>query len=217
MVVCKFLRKGSASYMPNVDVIRFFGMAVRRARLDVKFSEGFNPHMQLFFSGPPPIGMESECEYFSAVCGESPEVFMARMNATLPENLRIVKAGSAEKANVAALAKAAAYEITLRGGDGERAVAGIMEKEALVIAYTDKGKLVEKEVRRLIYSLQGQGNKIYAVLSYGNSNLRAERLVTNLLKFSAQPRYDMDILKKMMYTCTDEGLVDLDEILFNKG
>lgn len=217
MVICKYVRLGHAAYMPHVDTIRFFGMAVRRAGINIRFSEGFNPHMQLFFAGPPPVGMESECEYMVADCDLSAECFMKRMNATLPDALCIVKAGNVEKCNVAAIANAAAYEIILKGGNAERAVDGILQRKELVIEYTVKGKPVQKEVRSLIYDLKAADNKIYAVLSYGNSNLRAERLAKNLLKISSQPVYDMDILKKMMYNYTNAGLTDLDSILFGKG
>lgn len=214
MVVCKYVRLGHAAYMPHVDMIRFFGMAVRRAKIDVKFSEGFNPHMQLYFSGPPPVGMESFCEFMVIDTAERADAVQAKLNATLPEQLRILKAAETERCNVAALANAAAYEITLQGGDAARAIAGVTDKKELVISYTAQGKTVEKEVRSRIYELKATDNTIYAVLAYGNENLRAERLVKNLLKMSFQPVYDMDILKKMMYNYTNTRLIDLDTILF---
>lgn len=217
MVVCKYVRLGHAAYMPHVDTIRFFGMAVRRAGIEVRFSGGFNPHMQLFFAGPPPVGMESECEYMVADCDLPAAHFMERMNATLPDALRIVRASNVRQCNVATIANAAAYEITLKDGDAERAVRGVMQRDELMIDYTVKGKPTQKEVRSLIYDLKAADNKIYAVLAYGNPNLRAERLAKNLLKISSQPVNDMDILKKMMYNYTNAGLTDLDSILFGKG
>lgn len=217
MVICKYVRLGHAAYMPHVDTIRFFGMAIRRAGIDVRFSEGFNPHMQLFFAGPPPVGMESECEYMVADSDMPASAFMSAINATLPEQLRVVRAGNGEKCNIAALANAAAYEIVLHGGNASRAVEGVLQQKEFYIDYTVKGKPMRKEVRSLIYDLKAADNKIYAVLSYGNPNLRAERLIKNLLEKSFQPVYDMDILKKMMYNYTNAGSVDLDTIVFGKG
>ena len=50
MILCKFTKIDSAVYIPHLDMLREMGRAVRRADLSVRFSEGFNPHMLLYFS-----------------------------------------------------------------------------------------------------------------------------------------------------------------------
>ena len=56
MILCKFTKIDSAVYIPHLDMLREMGRAVRRADLSVRFSEGFNPHMLLYFSQPLPLG-----------------------------------------------------------------------------------------------------------------------------------------------------------------
>ena len=40
-----------------------FDRALRRAGIEVAFSEGFNPHPKIAFGPPLPVGVEGQCEY----------------------------------------------------------------------------------------------------------------------------------------------------------
>jgi len=66
VIVVKFERKFPASLISHVDLINVINRTLRRAGFDVAYSEGFNPHMLLFFSPPLPVGCESGCEYVTA-------------------------------------------------------------------------------------------------------------------------------------------------------
>lgn len=214
MIVCKYVRRGTFAYIPHVDMVRYLGMAVRRCKADVAFSEGFNPHRQLFLSAPMPLGCESECEYFAAVSTEEPDTFLRKMNATLPDELRIVQCGYAEKCNPAGVITAAEYEIRLPGVDCAAAIAGVLERDTFTIEYADKGVPVVKEVRSKIYGLSACGDAIRAVLGYGNNNLRPDRLAYGLCRdLPDRPK----ILKKKMYTTNDGRLADADYEFFGRG
>lgn len=43
----KFSRKGPVSYLGHLDVLRYFQKAIIRAGIDIRYSEGFNPHQIL--------------------------------------------------------------------------------------------------------------------------------------------------------------------------
>lgn len=86
-----FEKKGRARYISHLDLNRTMARAIRRARLPVWHTEGFNPHPHIVFSLPAPLGIEC--------CRESMDVRLIedvplndieeRLNAQLPEGLKI--------------------------------------------------------------------------------------------------------------------------------
>ena len=59
----KFAKYGAVKYIGHLDVMRFFQKAIRRAGVDIKYSEGFSPHQIMSFAAPLGVGMESMGEY----------------------------------------------------------------------------------------------------------------------------------------------------------
>ncbi|MCH5255914.1 MAG: DUF2344 domain-containing protein [Lachnospiraceae bacterium] len=59
----KFAKYGAIKYIGHLDVMRFFQKAIRRAGIDIKYSEGFSPHQIMSFAAPLGVGMESFGEY----------------------------------------------------------------------------------------------------------------------------------------------------------
>lgn len=51
-------------FIGHLDVMRYFQKALRRAGMDVAFSEGFSPHMIMSFAAPLGVGITSSGEYF---------------------------------------------------------------------------------------------------------------------------------------------------------
>ena len=66
MVVFKFQKTSTSALAAHVDTLRAVTYVFRRANLPVEYSHGFNPHMELGFSAPLALGVESLCEYVSA-------------------------------------------------------------------------------------------------------------------------------------------------------
>ncbi|MCR4891540.1 MAG: TIGR03936 family radical SAM-associated protein [Lachnospiraceae bacterium] len=59
----RFSKHGLMKYIGHLDVMRYFQKAVRRAGIDVAFSEGFSPHPIMSFAQPLGVGLESNGEY----------------------------------------------------------------------------------------------------------------------------------------------------------
>jgi hypothetical protein len=49
-------------FVSHLDMTRFMSRIIRRAKLPVWYTEGFNPHLYLTFALPLSLGMESEYE-----------------------------------------------------------------------------------------------------------------------------------------------------------
>lgn len=57
-----FTKTGEASYISLLDLQRVMQRALKRSRLPVWYTLGFNPHIYMTFSVPLPLGQESLCE-----------------------------------------------------------------------------------------------------------------------------------------------------------
>ncbi|MBR2315283.1 MAG: TIGR03936 family radical SAM-associated protein [Clostridia bacterium] len=57
-----FDKTGEAKYISHLDLMRCFTRAIRRARIPLWYTEGFNPHPYMQFSLPLSLGMQSVCE-----------------------------------------------------------------------------------------------------------------------------------------------------------
>ena len=59
----KFAKSGAMRFIGHLDVMRFFQKAIRRAGIDVAYSEGFSPHQIMSFAAPLGVGLSSNGEY----------------------------------------------------------------------------------------------------------------------------------------------------------
>ncbi|MBQ7131002.1 MAG: DUF2344 domain-containing protein [Oscillospiraceae bacterium] len=90
----QFTKVGRVSYMSHLDLNRFMQRALRRSNLPIKYTEGFNPHAYLTFALPLSLGFESKVETMDFKLTEdiSPEIVKDRLNAVLPDGLKVVSA-----------------------------------------------------------------------------------------------------------------------------
>ncbi|MGO9309252.1 MAG: TIGR03936 family radical SAM-associated protein [Spirochaetia bacterium] len=115
-----FSKAGAAAFISHLDLMTVFERAVARAGYSARFTEGFNPKPRLEFANPLSLGLSSEQEAagIDLLDFDSPERFVARMNANLPEGLRvlraaiIVDAGSARRRSLMSLYWGADFEVT---------------------------------------------------------------------------------------------------------
>ena len=59
----KFSKHGAMKFIGHLDMMRFFQKVLRRAEIDIAFTEGFSPHMVMSFALPLGVGMTSDSEY----------------------------------------------------------------------------------------------------------------------------------------------------------
>ena len=60
----KFKKWGCMKFVGHLDMMRYFQKAVRRAEIDICYSEGFSPHQIMSFAAPLGVGITSDGEYF---------------------------------------------------------------------------------------------------------------------------------------------------------
>jgi len=89
-----FSKEGSAVFHGHLSLVEIFSMALGRAGLDVQYTQGFNPLAKLEIVSPLSVGISAggeiaAVEFLHAV---QPGEFLEKMNATLPEGIKISKA-----------------------------------------------------------------------------------------------------------------------------
>lgn len=118
----RFSKKGDLRFISHLDLQTLFVRAVRRAGMQMVYSQGFNPHPKLSFAGPLPLFMESEGDVADIELAHavSADEFKSRLNLQLPPEVRIIEVVSVSEKpseSLAALMDTAVYRLELLSGD----------------------------------------------------------------------------------------------------
>ncbi|MGV8147090.1 MAG: TIGR03936 family radical SAM-associated protein [Alkaliphilus sp.] len=89
---CRFSKKGDMVFISHLDLVKFFGRAMRRADVPIAYSQGFNPHPIMSFATALGIGVASDAEYMDVQLEKEIviELFMKSINEVLPKGLCIL-------------------------------------------------------------------------------------------------------------------------------
>lgn len=208
-----FSKTGSARYISHLDLVRCMTRALRRTGLDIKYTEGFNPHPTLTFALPLPLGQEGLAEKMDVVFGDETDLeeAAAKLDAAMPEGIRIT--GAALPVCSPAQIKYAAYSLVLGFASGENAAlyhetaVRLIEQGALTAQKTAKKgrakvlKTVElcEHLHRFESSLQGAAVLIGATLSAGSEyNVNPFLLTGAIERESAAPPETLLIVREAL-------------------
>ena len=87
----KFRRWGAVKFLGHLDLMRYFQKAVRRANIDICYSEGFSPHQIMSFAAPLGVGITSDGEYFDIEVHSTirTKEAMQALNETMVEGIEV--------------------------------------------------------------------------------------------------------------------------------
>lgn len=159
----RFTRGEDVKFISHLDLMKAFERAIRRAGLPIAYSQGFNPHPQMVFGLPLPVGVTSDGEYadFELVRQMDPEEFMTVLNGSLPGGIQITAAGVKNiKTNIMAAISAADYllDIFLNEMVSLEEVAAkvdkMMKMQCIKVLKEGKDSAKEIDIRPLILSVK---------------------------------------------------------------
>ena len=89
----KFSRGEEIKFISHLDIMRLWERALHRARVELAYSEGFNPRPRLSLAVPLAVGVTSEAELMDIFLGGtvSPHWFTAAVSQQLPPGVEIIK------------------------------------------------------------------------------------------------------------------------------
>ncbi|MCD8149474.1 MAG: TIGR03936 family radical SAM-associated protein [Clostridiales bacterium] len=87
----KFRKNGAMRFIGHLDIMRFFQKAIRRAGIDVAYSEGFSPHQIMSFAAPLGVGVTSDGEYLDIEVNstKSSSKSMEALNGAMVEGMEV--------------------------------------------------------------------------------------------------------------------------------
>lgn len=189
MIIAEYTKISGAQYLPHLDMLKHLGKIVRRAKIEVNYSQGFNPHALIFMSSPIALGLKSYSEYLVIDANSSASEFIEKFNANAPGGIVCTRAYEIpKKVNIASDITSAVYEIRGLNTFNENEV--LKAKEFFVM---DK-RAGEKEVREKIVSLKFVGETLVCELKFGNETLRPDYLAEKLKTLYGGEH--IDIIKK---------------------
>lgn len=183
----KFRKYGCLKFIGHLDVMRYFQKVMRRADIDMCYSEGFSPHMIMSFAAPLGVGLTSDGEYMDISVKASPSSKEAveRLNAVMVEGIDVVSWRQLPENSKNAMASVAAadYEVRFRKGyepkgDWQSKFREFLNlSEIHIIKETKKGQQ-KLDIRPWIYACEVKDGVISMQVSTGSvHNLKPELLM----------------------------------------
>lgn len=219
----KFAKYGAMKFIGHLDVMRYFQKAMRRADIDIAFTEGFSPHMVMSFALPLGVGVASDGEYMDIEIRTpvSSAEAVARLNAVMAEGMRIlsfreIPEGRAN--NAMTLVCAARYLIRPAEETAFLPTQSDLERflgqERIVAAKKSKSGEREEDIRPLIYQMNlTDANEMDLVLAAGSAaNLKPELLMEALAVFAGREMPAYRVHRLELYTRSDDRLIPLEEL-----
>ncbi len=230
----RFSKHGAIRYIGHLDVMRYFQKLLRRAEIDVAYTQGFSPHAITTFAQPLGVGIESDGEYMDLRLNSeiSCDELKRRINeASVPEIRAIsVKLLPDSIGNAMASVAAAEYKIGFKEGRkpevlSEKDDASINEmiksflsQDEIILVKEGKAGLREIDIKDRIFefSWDNEDDCFNAILDASSGyNIKPSSLMELFLKYhkGELENNSLMIYRSDTYTRDDEGnLISMDDV-----
>lgn len=226
----KFGKYGVMKFIGHLDIMRYFQKCMRRADIDIAYSEGFSPHQIMSFAAPLGVGITSDGEYvdIEVHSTKSSKESIDALNAVMVEGVEITsyrKLGDNDK-KAMSLVAAADYELYIKDNyevpdvDFEAALQEFFYKpsEILITKQTKKSEKI-MDLKQLVYDFKiyRKENRpvFYLKVSTGSTdNLKPELVLASFyeyLRLEFDP-LSIQIHRIDVYGRIDEKLVSLGQM-----
>ncbi len=168
-----FEKNGPAAYISHLDLMKALQRSFVRAGIPVKYSQGFNPHIEMSIVVPLSTGYETRCDLcdLDLVVDELPENFVDSLNAVMPWGMKVLHAGPADRP-VREVA-CCSYEIVLPAGDVD-AMRALFDQPVLLEKRSKRGRKevdLRDYIKQLTFTTEGDKTLCRCVLLAGNDSL----------------------------------------------
>ncbi|MCD5415035.1 MAG: TIGR03936 family radical SAM-associated protein [Clostridiales bacterium] len=205
---CRFSKKDDMIFTSHLDLVKFFGRAMRRANIPIAYSQGFNPHPIMSFATALGIGVASNAEYLDIQLDKEIEAdaFTKSLNDTLPKGLSIWACKYIDKSekSLMSIVNRSVYAIEMKLKNKttqksiEKEVEKFLEQDSIIYIKERKKKnkwkrnkkSIEMNIRELIYGIEVMSlieGKIIMKMSLAagsENNLKPEVVISKLNEMS---------------------------------
>lgn len=221
----KFSKQGVMKFIGHLDVMRFFQKAMRRAGIDIAFTEGFSPHMIMSFALPLGVGLTSSAEYMDIEIRTpvSSAEAVDRLNGVMAEGMEVLSFRQIDDGKAAkAMTLVAAADYTVRLRDEASLPAGWQERlpafaaqEHIVVLKKSKTGEREEDIRPMIYRLEAEDGAVQMRLAAGSAaNLKPELVMEAFAEYlgTELPEYGLLINREELYAQLSQDFIPLDDL-----
>ena len=157
-IIARFEKGTSVRFVSHLDILRLFQRAFRRADIPLAYSQGFNPHPLLAFATALPVGYSSSAEWLDLTLSDDmlPDVFMQRVNPSLPDGFKLLEAVVAPERypSLSAVMAAADYTVTFDADrPSQEQLMQLMSGE-IVVQKRTKGGIKAVDIRPQLLGLR---------------------------------------------------------------
>ncbi len=175
-------------YMSHLDNIRLIERAIRRSRIPVSYSQGYNPTMKLSFGPPLPLGFTSEAEFCDITLESNLMPYMVEdLRRALPEGITLIEAKVVvgKSKSLSASVNRVAYRLPankiLKDIDLQRNIVRILDAESLEIERVGKNQTTAVDIRPAIYVIFIEDYLLHMTLGIGEGGYARPSEVMALL------------------------------------
>jgi radical SAM-linked protein len=159
-----FTKGEPVRYISHLDLMRTWERILRRARLKVAHSQGFNPRPRLVFAAPLPVAVTSDAEIVDVVMEDELAAgeLLARVRRALCPGIELLSAIEVplEAPQVMARVRAADYVIELATApDMPARIQAFMSGDSAPYERTRKGKTKPADMRPAVLDLWAAGER----------------------------------------------------------
>ncbi|MBO4377175.1 MAG: DUF2344 domain-containing protein [Lachnospiraceae bacterium] len=223
----KFSKTGDIKYTGHLDLMRFFQKLNRRAKLDLKYSQGFSPHQIMAFAQPLGVGVESIGEYVDIEVNDvdcSSEELARRMNEVSVPELKIlqVKRLPDDAKNAMASVQGALYKVSFKQGKAPETsiddkIDAFLKKDEILITKESKNGERSVDIKPGIYEFKTNGDGSYNMLLNASSsgNIKPVQVFEAFLSMQGESLKDnaLAILRLDTYEADNNGnLISMGDI-----
>lgn len=226
LIRVKYKKEDEMIFISHLDLQRLLQRAFRRAKINLSYSEGFNPHPKMSYGNALALGVESQGEYVDIEIEDDIDVkeFLERINEQLPEGIKFIK-GQEIDPKTPSLSSVIVYGEYIFNIDLEsplskefvksRVLNFIKSEEIIITKKNKKGKKVDVDIRPLIrnfdlVSLDDNRVTFESTIATGSkANLNINILIPqilNMLDLDIDPR-EVGVLRRDLYKVEDGQLV----------
>ena len=201
-----FAKEGALRFIGHLDFLRVFGQMLRRTNLPLAYSQGFNPHIQLGFALPLPLGMASTNDYADLTFAAPINLAEAAaiMQAQAPAGLTIRRIWEYEGRAAASVTYAADYTF-----QGEIAIDLISAPEYIIAKKTKSG-IKDTDIRPDIFAIYNEGTQITMKLAAGSGRFLNPLTVAQLIIGPGRRQITAgEVTRTELYERVGEGFVAL--------
>lgn len=213
----RFAKQGMMKFVGHLDMVRYFQKVMRRANVDIAYSEGFSPHQKMSFAAPLSVGITSKGEYFDIEVNstDSSETMINALNQQNVEGVKVLsyKLLPEGAKNAMSIVAGADYFVYLDSVSKEMVDAFYQQSSIQILKKTKRSEKVV-DIKPMIYELQYREDGIFMKVAQGSAaNLKPDLVVKALSEFAniSLPEF-IQYERLDMYCIEHEQLVSLDEI-----